>query len=724
MGTSTLSFRMSQKILTFSFYVLFFFTPLFWRSINFELFEYNKMMLVYFLTIIITASWVIKSLQSKTFIFKRTPLDLPILLFLLANILSTIFSIDPHTSLWGYYSRSNGGLYSLISYILLYYALVANFESLQVIKFLKTALFGGLIVALWAIPEHFSVSPSCILLTGEFNASCWVQHVQDRVFATLGQPNWLAAYLAMLIFPAIYFLLQARKLKEKIFYYLLILAYYLAFTFTYSRGGTLGLLAGLFIFALFFLWQTFPQGIKKIQLNLSVLKNLIFKSRILSAAILTFLAVNLIFGSAIYSFKLSSKFTSTSRPALTTSLTKPSGGTQLETGGTESGTIRLIVWRGAWEIFKHYPILGSGVETFAYSYYNFRPQEHNLVSEWDFLYNKAHNEYLNYLATTGIVGFATYIGLIFAYIVWSIKYILFRKDQKNLSATSYLLPISLLAAFISYLVQNFFGFSVVIIALFFFLFPAMAFIFTETAKPVNFSFLNFVYRRRFYIQTLTVLTVISAFLLTSRLFSYYQADIFFTQGSHYNEAGNPGRAYNNLAEAVDLNPGEPYYKSELGVAAAAAATVLSSDDATTSSALKDKALEETNAALAISPRNLSFLRTAVRTYFLLSGIDKSFTQKTLDTLDQTIVLAPTDPKLTYNKALILIQEGRNEEALAVLTKTITLKPDYREAHFNLATVYYNLGQKEPAKEQLKIILQANPKDNEAESKLQEWEKAK
>ena len=84
----------------------------------------------------------------------------------------------------------------------------------------------------------------------------------------------------------------------------------------------------------------------------------------------------------------------------------------LEVGGTESGEIRKIVWRGAVEIYKNYPLLGSGPETFAYSYYNFRPQEHNLVSEWDFLYNKAHNEYLNYLATVGIIGTTAYLILI------------------------------------------------------------------------------------------------------------------------------------------------------------------------------------------------------------------------------------------------------------------------------------------------------------------------
>src|SRR3989344_1503966 len=202
---------MLDKIIVFSFYLLAFLTPLVWTPLNYELFEYNKMIFVYLLTTIIIGSWALKAVNNKQFIINKTPLDIPILLFLLANILSTIFSIDTHISIWGYYSRSNGGLLSIICYILLYYAFVSNLNKDAALKVLKIGLIGGLIVSLWAIPEHFGLSPSCIILRGEFNATCWIQDVQARVFATLGQPNWLASYLSMLIFPALYFYLNESK---------------------------------------------------------------------------------------------------------------------------------------------------------------------------------------------------------------------------------------------------------------------------------------------------------------------------------------------------------------------------------------------------------------------------------------------------------------------------------------------------------------------------------
>ena len=96
----------------------------------------------------------------------------------------------------------------------------------------------------------------------------------------------------------------------------------------------------------------------------------------------------------------------TSRQPLT------SEGPALESGGTESSTIRKFVWLGALEVFRHYPILGTGPETFAFSYPMFKPVGHNLTSEWDFIYNKAHNEFLNILANVGLLGFLSYISII------------------------------------------------------------------------------------------------------------------------------------------------------------------------------------------------------------------------------------------------------------------------------------------------------------------------
>src|SRR5207237_1009309 len=144
-------------------------------------------------------------------------------------------------------------------------------------------------------------------------------------------------------------------------------------------------------------------------------------------------------------------------------------GTVLESGGTESGNIRRVVWKGAIDAWLSSPILGTGVETFAFAYYKHRPAAHNMTSEWDYLYNKAHNEYINYLATTGIFGLGTYLAFIGYFIILSLKEFLSPKEQTT--PNNLLLSVGLFSGFITILIANFFGFSVVITNLYLFFFP-------------------------------------------------------------------------------------------------------------------------------------------------------------------------------------------------------------------------------------------------------------
>lgn len=602
-------------------------------------------------------SWVLKSINQKQITINRTPLDIPLLLFLGANILSTIFSIDPHTSIWGYYSRSNGGLLSIISYLLLYWAFVSNIKKDQIKTLFKFAFASGLIISIWGILEHFGVSLSCVILRGQFNADCWVQDVQARVFASLGQPNWMAAYLSMLIFPALFFLLTSKSRKETIYYFLITILYYLAFTFTYSRGPTLGLIGGLIIFLLCFyhISTIFPS------------KKLIFL--VLGA----FIIINILFGSALTSFRLVSKFASPARPGISLP-SAPQTGTQLENGGTESGQIRFIVWKGALDIFSAYPIFGSGVETFAYSYYQFRPTSHNLTSEWDFLYNKAHNEYLNYLSTTGIVGIGTYLLLIGTFLVYSLLFIVNRKSQKPYTI-HHLLLTSLLASYISYLIYNFFLFSVVIIAVFFYLYPAVAFVATSSLKSFSIKIPANKWTR-------LIVFLFTLYLLYSIIQLWY-GDVIFARAQKASDLGNPVRAYNLSYMASVLNPREPLFRSEFGYIAANAANALKDNEATLSARLKKEAAFETEKVLKSNPKNVSFWKTAIRTYFELSTLDPSFINKAIEAVDKAISLAPSDPKLYYNKALILKSMGKNEDSIEQLKKALEFKPDYLEAKAEL-----------------------------------------
>lgn len=686
--------KICDRVITYSFYTLFFLVPLLLTPLNYELFEYNKMMAVYALTTIIVGGWLIKMVTTRQLIVKRTSLDIPIVLFLVSQFLSFSVSIDRHVSLFGYYSRFHGGLLSTLSYILLYYALVSNIDKEKVLRFLKVSLLSALVVSIYGILEHFGI-----------DKDIWVQDVQNRVFSTLGQPNWLAAYLAILIPISMAFALtekletRKQKLATSI-YYLLPAIYYLTLLYTKSRSGFLGFLVAGGVF-----WFLLLLKEKK-----AVLKP--FSIFLFSFFILTFIA-----GAP---FAQINKFTAQELFRKKAAPVVEAAGPALETGGTESGEIRRIVWKGALEIARHYPLFGSGVETFAYSYYQFRPKEHNLVSEWDFLYNKAHNEYLNYAATTGFVGLGSYLLLIGWFIVWILK-------SKNRQLNFVVL--ALFAGYTSILITNFFGFSVVPVAIYFYLIPAMSFVLSSTAPPNT--------KEHEYEHEVTrIQSIVIVFLLFSICYllftiaKHWYADTRFNRANLLARAGYYKEAYQPYHQAIDLNPGEPLYRDELAYTAAVlAVAAYEQKEATLSSQLVNEALYQSKIALTTSPANINFWKTRTKIFYALSSIDDpafggagKYNEEALTSLLTAQKLAPTEAKIAYNLGLLYGRVGNSKMAIKTLEETVELKPNYGDARYALALFYNEAGKRQEAIAQLEYILTKISTDAaEVKEKLEEWQ---
>jgi len=663
---------------------------------NYELFEFNKMLLVYFFTIIIVASWLIKMAAEKKFIFRRTFWDIPLLIFLISQSLSFLISIDRHTSLWGYYSRFNGGLVSIICYLLLYWALVSNLDKRKTLCSIFYILCSATLVALYGIAEHFGI-----------DANAWVQDVRNRVFSTLGQPNWLAAWLVALIPLTWGFVLKEKKQRLSIIiHYSLFIILFLCLLYTKSRSGILAFGVAFVVFWLLVILTNLKQ-IKKIIRPLAIMGGIIL---ILSVSVGTPWTPNI--------FKVKSEKSKVKSEEKITKNNQPS-----PILISESSDIRKIVWKGAVEVWKHSPIFGTGVETFAYSYYWQRPREHNDLSEWDFLYNKAHNEYLNYAATTGTVGLLAYLGLIGTFIFWSLRRIFILSLRKT-SLLNFkfknLLLISLLSGFISILVTNFFGFSVVAVNLLFFLFPAMTFILIKEehgAKGIVHS--NEKNQNLIWPQIIAIFFfALCAMYFVLRLAQYWYADTRFALGEKLSEAKQSDQAFVDLQKAAKLR-GEPIYHDELGITASElAVAAFQQKQATLSAQLTEFAIKESDNALKISPFNVNFWKNRTRLFYALAEIDPKYNQEALKSLLKAYTLAPTDAKIAYNLGVLYSKLGQEETALQILEKTVALKPNYDQARYALGLFYEKQGKIDKAKEQFQYIIEKiNPNYEPAVEKL-------
>ncbi len=744
-----------QKAIEYSFYLLFFLVPIILTPFNFELFEYNKMMLTYGLTTIIVGSWLIKMIINRRVSFTRTPLDLPLLLFLLSQIISTFLSIDRHVSIWGYYSRFNGGLLSTFSYILLYYAFVSNFPVEKIGKLLKVTLISGLLVSAYGILEHLGI-----------DKNLWVQDVQNRVFSTLGQPNWLAAYLAVLIPISVGLELislhgfelisdgksQKSKVKSQNYssklkiglldnWYLLVywfigIIFYLTLIFTKSRSGFLGFWISLIVIlplcifvALSRKYQS--QKSSQIQATAYIGDNNI---KLIGLYIISFIIVTFLFGSPfeqINRFTLTQLFKSPSPMTNSQLPIKPIGSSVIDIGITESGTIRKIVWKGAIDIFRHNPLFGTGVETFAFAYYKYRPVEHNMTSEWDFLYNKAHNEYLNYAATTGGFGLGSYLLIVLVFIGWNLSKLKVQSSNiKNITQNSklltlnsdfdfYTLNFALFAAWLSILITNFFGFSVVIIQLFFFLIPAIVFVLSDNRQLPDTNYQQSPITNYQFLIIFTILFFIFYFLYSLSRFWY--ADVIFADGYHKVRAQEIAPAYQSLKKALELNEEEPFYYDEFSYPAAQIAVAFADEkQATLSAVLAKEAIISSDFAVSRAVQNVNYWKTRTRVFYALSAIDEKYLKDSITALEQAKILSPTDPKVRYNLALMYDRVGRKKEAFEELIKTTELKPDYRDAFFALGYLYEKDKKIDKAKESLQYILTKIATDDaEAKKKLEE-----
>lgn len=655
------------------FNILFFLIPLAFFKSTSESFEFSKIITLYSFSVLIVTAWVIKSIKSGKVIFKRTLLDKPLLIYLSIYLLSTILSIDPRTSWLGYYSRFNGGFVSQICYALLYWAFVSNMNSKQSVKVLHFSFYSILIAAIIAIFEHFGIYTTCAsiisslikdpvnkiemdryqLLDGFgkikylFTTKCFEQDLQNRVFSTFGQPNWLAAGIVALIPLSWSNMINSdKKILKKyfnlynLFWFLSSAVFFIALIFTKSRSGLLAFAIEFIIF-----WSIiFYKNGKRLTSEFFV---------VIFTFLILFFALNL----SVFN-KLQNR------------MDTPSTGPALETGGTESGVIRKYVWLGALNVFQHYPILGTGPETFAYAFPLFKSPEHNLTSEWNFVYNKAHNEYLNYMANMGLLGIISYVVLIYFSVLQIYK-------SKQLM---------LLSGYVSILVTNFFGFSVVPISLLFFLIPAISIADMEDVKN-SFRFNK--------LTTFKLLLMIPTFILLIfglySIYRYYQADIYYNLAKKYNRGKVTDSAIKSINKALSISPKEGIYVAEL--------------------ALADSKVETAIKAQDLNPYNQNIRRILVNNLVKDSSNNQGNLLLAEGALKDSLSISPNDPLLYYQLGILQIKINKNLEGVENIKKSVALKSNYKEARYALSLIYIDLKDYEKAKENLLYILtNIDPKD--------------
>lgn len=666
-----------QRIITAVLTLLAILIPLFFTAGTFELFEFPKFLLLLTGTIVITVAWTIHAVTTgDRDIYGGTPgsarkVSVGILTVLAAQTAATLTSIHPYTSFWGYYSRYHQGLFTTICYTVIYFAAVKWLDKESTQKLINASIKTSIIIGLIAVLEHYDISLTCMAMTGMakfqspenpfiMSTECWggLTNPLSRSFATLGQPNWLAAYLIPHILFVLYRMRKSTGILQTAYTGSLGIMT-LALLFTNSRSGFIAYALSLTTYAFLTYRHSAAIGMKKSMAGAAVL-----------IAIMC----------TVFGTPFTPPVSSVLRSQLPTE-TAPAVGTALETvGGTASGDIRKIVWTGALEIVKKYPLLGTGPETFAYTYYWVRPIAHNYTSEWDYLYNKAHNEYLNIAATTGLIGLTAYLFwhyTVFA-VSWEKKEAGGKKRRDTDTSWSEIAP-AIGAGVVSFTVTNFFGFSVI---------PVYMIMIITAALPSVIE-KDKVEKKKADGLYIGMCLALSAFLTIAIPGKLALADQYFARGKSFSESGKYADAIPLLEKASSLRPQEDLFKSYLGEAYAAGAA---------DTADAGHAIAFADATRTHNPYHLNYYKSRAKVYLTFASADPEFYKPAAAELVKARELAPTDPKLAYNLGLIYSRIGDIANAEKQINEAIELKKNYQEAYYALTLIYEQTGneQKIPA----------------------------
>ena len=287
-----------------------------------------------------------------------------------------------------------------------------------------------------------------------------------------------------------------------------------------------------------------------------------------------------------------------------------------------------------------------------------------------------------------------------------------------------------MSGYITILITNFFGFSVVIINLFMFLFPSFVLLFkgnlslqTTTVKNVSST------------QIITILIAWSLILYSIYgLYNAWNADRSYTYGYNLDRLGQYANALSYLKEAVLKNPGEPVFEDELSINnTTLALSMASQNDASQAAQFAQAAIAASNNVIKNHPNNVVYWKSRIKILSSLGQLNPSIYQAALEASQNAKLLAPTDAKIAYSLGVLYLQTGDIDKAIETFLETIQLKPDYKEGWYGLGLSYHtkaidkngkvvDFESQQKAKDVMNHILsKISSTDSQAKEALKQWE---
>ncbi len=370
----------------------------------------------------------------------RKPLVIAVSVFVGVFLLASIFAYDASAAFWSNYERGDGG-FQMLHYYAFFVLLALLFrEEKDWRKLFWLSLAAAILMILYGVlaagfvPGFFGQyraedKPFAPSTLGR------LFHPLARFQGSLGNPAYVAPYLMFSMFYALWLWWsgKSRRLPVALAYSGLLFVFLLFFMLSQTRGAFLGLGAAVVAFLAFAALKDEGQLRK-------------FSIAALLVLVLT--------GGVLFSVR-GADF-----------LNNFAGGRLLDLNfGAETVQTRLWTWNSAWQGFKERPLLGWGPENFSAVFDRYLDPRHFVPGQnTETWFDRAHSIVFDYLAETGILGLAAFLG-IWATFFWE----LLKKAQRGPVLKGLMLALP-----VGYLVQGLVLFDVLPIYMNVFIFLAFA----------------------------------------------------------------------------------------------------------------------------------------------------------------------------------------------------------------------------------------------------------
>ena len=316
--------------------------------------------------------WLVYIIKYKEERPRLRALSWSLIAFFIVILASVFVSIDPQLSFWGKTERMLGFV-NVVHFLAFYLIIITVFKKFKDFKVLLSALLvSGLAVSIAILINN---NPNAIIGNTAYTAGFLLFSIYISIYLFfVTKTNWRYVFIAplLLIFPA--FIL-------------------LDITGSVIALGLSGFIALIAITILY----------KRLWLRLM-------------AGFLAFIIVLTIFVSFTYPDKSWIKNNSI--------LSQISW--QKNTFQT-----RLVGWKAAFECYKERPILGSGYNTFSYTFDKYFDADFYNHSKSETYFDRAHNNLLDVASTMGTIGLSAYLMIMISTVFYFVKiYIFSRRKEK------------------------------------------------------------------------------------------------------------------------------------------------------------------------------------------------------------------------------------------------------------------------------------------------------